>query len=481
MLEDSLRRIRHLYYAAPRSIKELVGRAYRAIPISIRLGGEYDRFVDLISASRAWSSEEIRAYQLGQLKHTVRMAYENIPYYKRTFDEAGVSPDTLRTLEDICHFPFITKQNIKQNFNELINPNVRKSDYLVTTTGGSTAEPMRFLQVKGITRSKEKAFIYAGWSRVGYRPGDKVVQLKGRSVARPASGVYWEYEPIQNFLEMDSNFLTADRLPHYLDAISKFDAKFCIGYASSVYLLARHLEQTGLKVPNFRAIMLASENVYPWQQVYLERIFGCRVFSHYGHSEMVLLGMEAPDSHDLLFFPQYGFLEVLSNDGKVAQEEEFGELVGTSFHNDLMPLIRYRTQDLGVVHEGNCEWSGYPILKKVEGRLQEFIVTQDRRLISVCVMGAAHFDTLDHVVATQYYQDTPGELEFRIIPGHGYSEIDRKNIEKAVAEKVGVDVRVRVREVDAIQKTRSGKHMMLIQKLPMDVLAGDQCMILSED
>ena len=120
----------------------------------------------------------------------------------------------------------------------------------------------------------------------------------------------------------------------------------------------------------------------------------------------------------------------------------------------------------------------YSALSDVEGRLQEFIVTRDHRLISICVMGAAHFDTLDCVAATQYYQGTPGKLEFRVVPRRGYTEQDRDSIQNALSEKVGTDVDVIVREVDSIERTRSGKHMMIIQKIPIRVLERGQSLIL---
>jgi phenylacetate-CoA ligase len=478
MLEDGLRNIRHLYYSAPEPIREIVGRLYRLLPDDLRLGTEYREFVKLLRDSRHWSSQRILDYQYQELRATLNSAYKKIPYYQDTFSEYGVTPADLKAPEDIARFPLLTKRDVKENYDRLINPDIPAWKHLSTTTGGSTAEPMRFLQIKGLTRSKERACIFEGWSRVGYQLGERAVQLKGRTVGRPTRGVYWEYEPIQNILEMDSNYLTFDRIPNYLKAIKKFGARFCIGYPSSIYLIALFLRESGEPPPMFHAIMLTSENVYPWQRQMMEQVFGCRVFSHYGHSEMILLGMEATSSSNLLFFPQYGYLELLNENGNsAAWPGARGEIVGTTFHNVLMPFIRYRTQDLGIMGGPDPDLPHYPTLSDVEGRLQEFIVTRDHRLISICVMGAAHFDTLDHVATTQYYQDTPGKLEFHVVPRRGYNEQDRVSIQNAIMKKVGTDVEVNVREVDNIERTRSGKHMMIIQKIPIQVLERGQDLV----
>lgn len=468
MLEDQLRSIRKYYYNMPSQMRVLVGYLYGKLPNRVRYGKDFDVFSYLIDSTEYMSRDAIQVMQFKLLKETIRIAAEQIPYYQRVFAEYGVGARDLQAPADICKFPFLTKQDVKKHYRELINPNIAQALQLVTTTGGSTAEPMRFLQLKGTTRSKERAFILNGWNRIGYRSGDKAIQLKGRTVGFPDKGIHWEYEPIQNILEMDSSYLNESNIPRYLAEMRKFGAKFMIAFPSSLYLVAKFIANEGIEPPEFKAIMLASENVYPWQREEIEKVFGCRAFSHYGHSEMVLLGMESDHSRELLFFPQYGYLELMDEQNNAINGVgESGELVGTSFHNPVMPLIRYRTQDRGTLGGSSNEKRHYPVLSEIEGRLQEFILTRDHRFISVTTLGAAHFDILDNVFATQYYQDEMGVLVFRVVPRQGYTSRDRDLILRALTHKLGRDVRVEVQEVPDIQRTLSGKHLMLIQKLDL--------------
>lgn len=469
MIEDLLRSVRATYYSMPQSAKRIVGTTYRrGLTDRLRWGAKYKEFSDLLDVSESWNNQQMLDYQFRQLKATIQTAEKYIPYYQRVFSDWGVSSKDLRSPEDIAAFPTLSKQDVKDHFPDLVNRHVPGWRRLITTTGGSTAEPMRFIQVKGLTRSKERAFISHGWRRVGYRPGMRAVQLRGRSVGIPERGTHWEYEPIQNILEMDSSYLTEDRIPKYLKAIEEFGADYLIGFPSSVAMLAKYLTHSGYSPPSFKAIMLVSENLYPWQRQNIEDAFACRTFSHYGHSEMVLLGMEGARTHDLLFFPQYGYMETLHNRGASLQDPaKLYELVGTSFHNPAMPFIRYRTQDYGIRTQPDPELPYYPALSHVEGRLQEFIVTADKRLISICTMGAAHFDVFDQVSETQYFQDTPGAIEFRVVPRSGYSDRDRQAIQRRISEKTGPEVRVVVREVKSIDRPASGKHMMLVQRLPV--------------
>jgi phenylacetate-CoA ligase len=471
MLEDTLRHIRQYYYKMPEWQKRIIGRTYLLLPESIRLGHAFAGFGKLLEESEYWTTEQIEQYQYGQAFSVLKYAEGNIPYYKKKFAEYGVNSDRFKELKDIKYFPYLTKKDIQNNYTDLFPTNFPKYKILLTTTGGSTAEPLKFAQEKGKTRSKERAFIWNGWQRCGYYPGAPCVQLKGRNLGYPDKGIFWEYEPIQNYLEMDSNFLTNENIPSYLDAIEKFSPEFMIGYVSSIFLLARYLkEHPQIKIPKFKTIFLASENVYPWQREYIKKIFKCRVFSHYGHSEMVLLGMECERSHNLHFFPQYGLLEIIGQDGNIKTSPgDKGELVGTSFHNYAMPLIRYRTQDYGIIGKNNCDCGRkYQILEDVEGRLQEFIVTKDNRLISICVMGAAHFDISESVHDSQYYQDKPGQIIFRVVPRKDYGSEDRKKIMDTLEEKARGSFTVEIQEVDRIKKSSTGKHIMIEQKLPIN-------------
>lgn len=476
MLEDFLRSPRNLYYALPQRYKRLIGGAYALFPDGVRLGPGYSEFVKLIDETEFMSRSEIEELQYNLLRQTLSVGYEHVPYYQRVFAEYGVTPRSLTCPADIAKFPLLTKQDIQTCFSDLIATDVPRWKHLPTTTGGSTAAPLKLIQVKGRTRSKERAFIWDGWSRVGYFPRARTVQLKGRTVGDPAKRIFWEYEPIQNFLEMDGNYLTRDNIPLYLAQIRDFKPLFLLGYPSAIYLLAMFLQQEPKMNPfaGLRAVLLASENVYPWQRALFEEVFGCRVFSHYGHSEMVLLGMEGEQSRDLLFFPQYGYLEMLDeNDNPVNAEGKYGELVGTSFHNEAMPLIRYRTQDYGVVGSSPDSLGRYyPTLKGVEGRLQEFIVTSDKRLVSIVIMGAAHFNISRYVYETQYYQDAPGHVEFHVVPREEYNTAHRDAIYKTLKEKLGDAVSVEIKEVPELKKSRTGKHIMLIQKLPIDDIIG---------
>ena len=133
-----------------------------------------------------------------------------------------------------------------------------------------------------------------------------------------------------------------------------------------------------------------------------------------------------------------------------------------------MPFIRYKTQDLAVVSNEKCKCGRkYRLLQRIEGRLQELIVTKNDRLISMTQINM-HSDVFDNVKQFQFYQDTKGELFFNIVKKDSYTDRDTQYIKEELYKKFGEDVDLIIKFVDEIPRTQSGKYRFLIQKLPIE-------------
>ena len=174
-----------------------------------------------------------------------------------------------------------------------------------------------------------------------------------------------------------------------------------------------------------------------------------------------------PDDDRYFFWPQYGKLELLDQQGNpITKPGEIGEIVGTSFDNRVMPFIRYRTGDLAVWSEREHPLlPGYPVCERIEGRLQEFVVCKDHRLVSITTLGAAHFEELAEAERIQYEQHHAGYLILNVQVTKPLSETIRKRVSRAVVEKTQNGCEVDVREVEQILRSPRGKHKMLIQHL----------------
>ena len=431
----------------------------------------YRRMYALLQRSRWWSREELATYQAEALSCLLDHAYENVPYYRRIFDERGLAPADILAPGDLALLPFLTKEIVQANIADLKARNYPEAAFEYVRTSGSTGTPMGFYYERGASRAKEWAFMKTQWDRVGYRFTDRCVVLRGYIVGSAEDGVYWKKTLLGRWLLMSSHHMTEETLPAYVDRIRRFRPRFIQAYPSTAVVLARYMREHDIApFPTVKAILCGSENLYPWQRNLLSEAFGCRVFSWYGNSEQTVLAGECEESTHYHIFPEYGIVELIGPDGRpIEGPGAMGEVVATSLTNFVCPLIRYRTMDIAVAAEEQCSCGRqYPLLERVEGRLQEFIVTRSGHPISVTPINYES-GAFERVRQFQMYQEEMGELVMKVVRKSTYTEGDTGQLLRELQWQLGDEVNVQIRFVDEIPRTPGGKFRYLIQKLPIDI------------
>jgi phenylacetate-CoA ligase len=336
---------------------------------------------------------------------------------------------------------------------------------LYITTGGSTGVPVGFYLQRGISRPKEQAFLEAMWRRGGYFDGARLALLRGHVTTSKADGRISSYDATRDWLMLSSYHLTPERLDDYLAEFEKFKPDLLYVYPSSALRLAEFLQAAGKRWPApLRGVLCGSERLTEPQRKLLEAVFGCRAYSWYGHSERAVLAAEGRSSNHYYFVPQYGFAEF-----GPPTSEGLREVIGTSFHNLVMPLIRYRTGDyVRLVDEQEPHEFPVPAASEIAGREQEFLVTGTGRKISLTAFNM-HDAIFDHLYAVQFYQEQPGFAEFRYIPGPQFHSSRLSSIEAGIRRKLGDDFRLELKAVKEVEKTPAGKHKWMVSKLPAGI------------
>ena len=450
-LEDTLYPLLKLYEAAPQPVKSLVGRAYRAIPSSLRYGPAYTRFQNEARAVDTWDAETIRRYQIAALRDSL-MAAAKSPLYAERFEACGVDPAKFEALEQLADYPLLTKQDLLLHREQMVNPEFDAMQRLYITTGGSSGVPVGFYLHKGVSRPKEQAYLEAQWSRRGYRVGDRVAVIRGGVTSSKACGGISYFDAIRNWLILSSYHLTLERLPEYVAALNRFRPQHLHAYPSAALMLARGMEQSGLKLDfKLTSLLCGSEKLTAESQQYLEQFFGAKVFHWYGHSERVVLAAQGRTSNQLHFWPTYGFVEFGAPDSAGNRE-----IIGTSFHNHVMPLIRYRTGDYAKITDGEAS--------EIVGRDYEFLVSATGRHISLTAINM-HDRIFDGLLAVQFFQEHEGVVECRFQPGPQWQSSRDDSMRTGLLKKLGDDFTLTVREVPEVEKTSAGKHKWLVRNL----------------
>ena len=142
-----------------------------------KLGDAFFQFYSLLFKNEKLSLEEAKAYQLKELQRVVNQAYTNTSFYKEKYDKAGFHPSQISTLEDLELIPVLTRNEVKNNGENMIDKTFKGKLY-TSVTSGTTAKPLAIYRNKA-TAQKEWAAIFYQWSRIGYQPGDGRIEFRG--------------------------------------------------------------------------------------------------------------------------------------------------------------------------------------------------------------------------------------------------------------------------------------------------------------
>jgi len=462
--------IRKLPKKLPYPIKQRIKRIYGLIPIPIRYGGEFRKMCKFLQKSQWWSREKLEEYQMQQLEKLLKHAFENVPYYQRVFNERGLKPKDIKSINDLRKLPYLTKDIIRKNLSDLIAKNYPKSELRYVTTGGSTGTPMGFYWEKGITEPREWAYVWRGWNWAGFKFGEKRVILRGDILYRFKDGKHqcWRYDPIDNALILSSYNMTEENLNTYVKKINEFKPLAIQAYPSSLYILVDFLKENNFKIKDLKCILTCSESLYPFQRKITEEYLGIKIFDHYGNAERNALIMQC-EKGNYHIISEYGIMELVADNGNLAnKEDEIGEVVATGFNNYAMPFIRYRTGDIAVNSKQKCPCGrNYQLIKRIEGRVQEFIVAKDGKLLPH--LSWAHDMEWAGIKQIQLFQEKQGELTIKVVKEASYSDSEVKaHILKIYGLRAQGRCTLKVSFVDSISLTERGKFKFLIQKLPIE-------------
>ena len=418
----------------------------------------YTNWREFLEHTDNWDAEHIVAYQTDILQRLVKYAYEYTNGYRELYATVGVHPSDIRTLDDIRLLPFVDKQMIQGNLSAF----TVTTDAEYVTTGGSTGIPFGFYRDK-VAFAQVLAARAHQYSHMGWEEGDRQIVLRGLYIDTPD---HIQYVPEFEELRCSSYHLLPDYMEIYRQRAVEYKPKWLRCYPSSGYLFAKFLNKTGGAFPPLSGVLCASENLYEWQRVYMQRVFRTRVFSHYGQYEQVALAgfcEYAPTYHVL---PQHAYVELLDKENNPVRPNQTGEIVGTSFTMAATPFIRYRTQDYATLQGDSCPHCGrpYQVWSRVDGRLQEFIQASDGRLVSMTALNF-HNDIFDDIKQFQFHQIQPGIVTFCYVPKNTFDPATM--LQHLQIKLQGFEIQLQ--PVETIPLTPRGKHRFLRQELSLGI------------
>ncbi len=453
----------------PGCIKSIAKSAYRLLPLRVRWGREFFKQLEFLEKSQWWSRQELENYQNEKLRPLIQHAYDNTAYYHRLFNDNKLSPGDIKTIKDLAKIPVLTKDIVREHFQEMVASNIDKKTLVRLSTSGTTGKPLIFFSEKWLEFFNFGPYMWRYYHWAGQAFND-LKAIIGSGVIKPNSkGIkeIFSYNPARNQLILSSYDINRKNAPLFAEVLKKYKPQFIETFPASLEALVCFFQEQGIRRPvQLKAIFANSEVLYPWQRKLISEYFGCNIFDIYALEERVVKATECEKHTKHHINSEYGIVEIAENGCPVSYGDS-GEIVATSLNNYGMPFIRYNTKDVGYLVKENCPCGrGLPLLGLMGGRTRNFVVSKSGSIISITIVDIPN--ATDNVQQFQFVQTVQGKLQLKIVRREGFSQADLEKIEKKLKEKFSDDMEVEINFVDAIVKTQSGKQPLLIQRIDKD-------------
>ena len=410
--------------------------------------------------------------QKKQLENLIVHAYKHVPFYQRLFETRGLVDGHGKVhLKNFTNLPLLDKQTIRENWQNLKSDDLEQRTWWENTSGGSTGEPVRFIQDSNYHDwATAEKMLFDEWT--GYSLGDKKLTLWGSErdllVGRESFKTYlgrW----LRNETMLNTFKMSPATMKEYVETINKFQPKQILAYVESIYELARFIEREKLPVYSPAAIMTSAGTLHVHMREKIETVFKAPVFNRYGSREVGDIACEDTSHSGLLVSAPTHYVELLNQEGVPAQPGEVGEIVVTLLTNFAMPLIRYRIGDMGAwAVDKAAQSQPWPVLSEVTGRVTDTFLTGDGTQVY-----GEYFTHLFYfqnwVEKFQVVQESLEHIVVKIVPlENGFDPASVQQELGSIRQKIKVvtgECRIEFQFVDAIASTASGKYRYTISKV----------------
>jgi phenylacetate-CoA ligase len=417
------------------------------------------------------SRDEIAAVQLARLRETLARAYENVPHYRRAFDEKGVHPDDLKTLADLARFPFTTKQDLRANYPFGMFAVPREQVCRVHASSGTTGKPT----VVGYTQGdidRWAQLVARSLRAGGVRPGDLVHVAYGYGLFTGGLGLHYGVErlgatviPMSGGQTEKQVQLIADFKPHAI----------CVT-PSYMQVVIEEFRRQGMD-PRESSLKIGIFGAEPWTESMrhdIEQAAGIDAVDIYGLSEVMGPGvaMECVESKDGPVIWEDHFLPEIIDPltGEPVADGEEGELVFTTLTKEALPVIRYRTRDLTRLLPPTSR--SMRRMGKIVGRSDDMLIIRGVNLfptqIEELVLQHGALGGQYQLVVTRDGLLDAVEVRCELLPEHAGADpvATGRELQQRIKTLIGVSTTVVVGAPDSVERTLVGKARRVIDKRP---------------
>jgi len=421
------------------------------------------------------SRDEIAALQLQRLQASLRLAYDNVPHYRRKFEAHGVHPDDLKSLADLARFPLSSKADLRDNYPFGLFAVPREQVVRVHASSGTTGKPT----VVGYTQTDidNWAHLMARSIRAaGGRPGDMVHVAYGYGLFTGGLGAHYGAERLGCTVVPMSGGQTEKQVQLILD----FKPDIIMVTPSYSLVIAEEFERMGV-TPEDISLKVGIFGAEPWGEGMrgeIERKLGLDSVDIYGLSEVMGPGVacECIESKDgPVIWEDHFYPEIIDPDtGLPVPDGQEGELVFTSLTKQALPIIRYRTRDLTRLLPPTSR--SFRRMQRIVGRSDDMLIVRGVNVfptqIEEQVLRQPQLSGNYQIILTRegHLDQVQVRCELQSTLSGQVSDADRRAIAGAVQHHiktlVGISTDVQVMDFGALPRTQVGKARRVWDERP---------------
>lgn len=419
------------------------------------------------------SRDDLKQLQLERLQKTVKYAYDNVPFYKELYDNAGVKPEDIKTLDDIQLLPFITKDDLRKTYPFDLQAAPKEDWVEVHSTSGTTGIPtvaaytQNDLDVWGECTAR-------GLASVGVHKYDIVNVAYGFGLFTGGHGAQYGAQKIGALAVPMSSGNTSRQIKFLKDLPADF---LCCTPSYALYL-AESFEKEGIdpKSIPLKGGLYGAEMWTEEIRQKLEKKFDISAQNIYGLTEVIgpgvstechiKEGMHIAEDH---FYPEIIDPETL----EVLPEGSEGEIVFTSLTKTGMPVIRYRTKDLTSLNYDKCKCGRTTVrMSRITGRSDDMLKVKGvivfPKQIEEVIMKMDELSAAYQIIVSR--PDTLDEIEVQVEldQSHFSDSLNdlssfKQTIAKNIKEAIGIGVKVTLAEPFSLPRSE-GKAVRVIDE-----------------
>jgi phenylacetate-CoA ligase len=395
--------------------------------------------------------EDIEAFQVSKLRSIVQIAVTKVPFYKKYKDVINLEEFSL---EELNKFPVVTKDLIRKDPSLFIREDILENKIRWKSTSGSSGKPFQVAKCF-FSDGIEVILGYRAWSfgRFVYKLREPAVVL--RSFSPKENEPIFKRNLIRNFWYLSPYHINEKHLPLFLEVFKKSKAKVLKGYPSSIYILTLLLKKNNIRLEAIQTIITSSENMIPQYRDEINNYWGCDVLDWYGQNErtVTVQQCEYGNYHNN---DDYGICEVVENN----------QIIGTSLNNDIMPLIRYQTNDIAVPLDSvicNCKCGRNTSIpfKAIQGRSDDILYREGKEPIPT-INFYNLLEKFQNIRQFHILQNEDLSIVMRISENSPISKMDLANLKTGLKQRVG-NIPIEIIVVDEIKRNVSTDKIKIIE------------------